>query len=227
MTINESWDEELAYSRKFMPEIIEWLHKIFADIGWGDPEIIDMELRCEDVYHNTDLLAIFPDKTALRISVRVRKWDKRFWRQNMREFTMRVSLALNRRWRRDEYGYVITDTELKKTMDGWGDLIVYCIADPTDKLLASIFVGRTDALRKYNRLVEKHSGEGTARITHRTPEGLTVIDDEAPIFREWDKNYEHIAGNTGCGFRAYLKEGPGAIPDITIADYKFRERWEQ
>lgn len=215
MIKNESWDEEWELSEKLMPEIISILHKEFVKQGWGDPEITKADYD-EDISHNTDLFAEFPNGQISCIAVRVRRYPKdrrtgefseKMFSNNATEITVRCSLAFNGKLHDGE-------TEFQKMMNGWGDLICYCIAAPDEEHLASFFLGNMDCLREYARM---EAQEFDVWKTVRTR------NDSGRIHCRWNPNRMFTAGNTGCSFLVYKKEGPDAVPGINIADYKYME----
>jgi hypothetical protein len=85
----------------------------------------------EDTHHNTDLIVLRLE--AVRIACRVRtykylgKWGD--------EFTIRSGRPNGAK------------TELTKILEGWGDFILYGIADEDDRFLASWLLGNLDVFR--------------------------------------------------------------------------------
>lgn len=116
------WQRDMRWSDKFIPHLVQ----IVA------PFVIGVARPDEDQERNTDLLVL--DAGHKRIACRVRRNDALRYEG---EFTIRAGRPSG------------TKTELAKVIEGFGDILVYGFAHPSEPRLVSWLVGDLSVFRSW------------------------------------------------------------------------------
>jgi hypothetical protein len=122
MGSNKSFEENMTFTRKFLPEIksICGVHFLYEKLE-------------EDLERNSDLVTLKLD--AVRVACRVRRHQ--YVNTFRQEFTVRSRLESGAK------------TELDKVLEGWGDFMFYGFADAAEAKLDEWFLGDLSIFRQW------------------------------------------------------------------------------
>lgn len=138
--MGDNWQRDKADTDRYLPEVAAILGVYLL----GEPAPV------EDQLHATDLTVL--QVNGVRIAVRIRKFAD--WRDYQNEFTIRARRPSG------------IKTEMRKIMEGWGDLYFYGFANAERDALYDWFVGDLDVFRGWvRREVAEARAQAQARRT--------------------------------------------------------------